>query len=140
DQYVTVVALGVETRVHIDELCPEKISSCLQYARVGDVLPELRVREIRIEGGRVRLRLSNRFKKGAAKAILTMKKGSYYAGRVVWFNPKKDIYTIILSNGVTAFVYRNNVMGYIDLSINDIVSVCVSAVHENMVTGNAVRI
>ena len=140
DQYVTVVALGVESRIYINELCPERISSCLQFTKVGDVLPELRVREIRIEGDRVRLRLTNRIKTGAPKAILSMKKGSYYAGRVVWYNPKKDIYTILLSNGVTAFVYRNNVMGFTDLSINDVVSVCVSAVLDDVVTGNAVRI
>ncbi len=140
DQYVTVVALGVEARIFINELCPERISSCLQYTRVGDVLPDLRVRGISIEGNRVKLQLTNRIKKGAVKSILSMKRGSYYIGRVVWFNPKKDLYTILLSNGVTAFVYRNNVMGFVELSINDIVSVCVSAVHDDMVTGNAVRI
>jgi len=140
DQYVTVVALGVESRIHINDLCPERISSCLQYTRVGDVLPELRIREIKINGDRVRLGLTNRMKRGAQKAILSMKKGSYYVGRVIWFNPEKDIYTIMLSNGVTAFVYRNNVMGFVDLSINDVVSVCVSAIHNDIVTGNAVKI
>ena len=72
--------------------------------------------------------------------ILSMKKGYYYRGRVVWYNRDKDLYTVHLDNGVTAFVFRSNVMGYVNLSINDIVSVCVTSIFKDKVGGNAVRI
>ena len=69
-----------------------------------------------------------------------MKKGNYYYGKVAWYNKQKDLYTIYLDNGVTAFVYRNNVMGFVDLSINDAVSVCVTTILEDKVGGNAIKL
>ena len=138
-QMITVVSLGVETRIYLHDLTRENISSCYQYVRAGDVLPECRVMGIEIMDDTVHLRLTNNRTK-APKMILSMKRGYYYRGRVTWYNEKKDMYTVYLDNGVTAFVHRKNVLGYIDLSINDIVSVCITSIFENMVGGNAVRL
>jgi len=138
-QMVTVVSLGVETRIYLHDLTRENIDSCYQLVRTGDILPECRVLDIKIKDNEVHLRLTNN-KSEAPKMILSMKRGYYYRGRVVWYNRNKDLYTVYLDNGVTAFVYRKNVIGYIDLSINDIVSVCVTSIYENKVGGNAVRL
>ena len=138
-QYVTVVSLGVETRIYLHDLTRENVTNCLEYTHVGDVLPECQVLNVEIKDNRVQLRLTNN-RSVAPKTILSMKKGNYYRGRVVWYNREKDLYTIALDNGVTAFVYSSNVMGYVQLCINDIVSVCVTSIMDNKVGGNAVKI
>ena len=139
DQFVTVVALGVETRIYLHDLTKENITSCAQYTYAGDVLPECRVLSVEVKDDRVRLRLTNN-KLEAPKMILFMKRGNYYRGRVTWFNPEKNLYTVYLDNGVTAFVYKSNVQGYRELSINDIVSVCVTSIFEETVGGNAIKL
>lgn len=139
DQFVTVVALGVETRIYLHDLTKENITSCAQYTYAGDVLPECRVLSVEVKDDRVRLRLTNN-KLEAPKMILFMKRGNYYRGRVAWFNPEKNLYTVYLDNGVTAFVYKSNVQGYRELSINDIVSVCVTSIFEETVGGNAIKL
>ena len=139
DQFITVVALGVETRIYLHDLTKENITSCAQYTYAGDVLPECRVLSVEVKDDRVRLRLTNN-KLEAPKMILFMKRGNYYRGRVTWFNPEKNLYTVYLDNGVTAFVYKSNVQGYRELSINDIVSVCVTSIFEETVGGNAIKL
>ena len=139
DQFVTVVALGVETRIYLHDLTKENITSCAQYTYAGDVLPECRVLSVEVKDDRGRLRLTNN-KLEAPKMILFMKRGNYYRGRVTWFNPEKNLYTVYLDNGVTAFVYKSNVQGYRELSINDIVSVCVTSIFEETVGGNAIKL
>ena len=139
EQFVTVVALGVETRIYLHDLTKENITSCAQYTYAGDVLPECRVLSVEVKDDRVRLRLTNN-KLEAPKMILFMKRGNYYRGRVTWFNPEKNLYTVYLDNGVTAFVYKSNVQGYRELSINDIVSVCVTSIFEETVGGNAIKL
>ena len=139
DQFVTVVALGVETRIYLHDLTKENITSCAQYTYAGDVLPECRVLSVEVKDDRVRLRLTNN-KLEAPKMILFMKRGNYYRGRVTWFNPEKNLYTVYLDNGVTAFVYKSNVQGYRELSINDIVSVCVTSIFEETVGANAIKL
>jgi len=139
DQFVTVVALGVETRIYLHDLTKENITSCAQYTYAGDVLPECRVLSVEVKDDRVRLSLTNN-KLEAPKMILFMKRGNYYRGRVTWFNPEKNLYTVYLDNGVTAFVYKSNVQGYRELSINDIVSVCVTSIFEETVGGNAIKL
>ena len=139
EQFVTVVALGVETRIYLHDLTKENITSCAQYTYAGDVLPECRVLNVEVKDDRVRLRLTNN-KLEAPKMILFMKRGNYYRGRVTWFNPEKNLYTVYLDNGVTAFVYKSNVQGYRELSINDIVSVCVTSIFEETVGGNAIKL
>ena len=136
---MTVVALGVETRIYLHDLTKENITSCAQYTYAGDVLPECRVLSVEVKDDRVRLRLTNN-KLEAPKMILFMKRGNYYRGRVTWFNPEKNLYTVYLDNGVTAFVYKSNVQGYHELSINDIVSVCVTSIFEETVGGNAIKL
>lgn len=139
NQMVTVVSLGVETRIYLHDLTRDNVSSCYQYTHVGDILPECQVLSVEAKDDKVQLRLTNNRSK-APKMILSMKKGYYYRGRVVWFNREKDLYTVHLDNGVTAFVFRNNVMSYADLSINDIVSVCITSIFKNKVGGNAVKL
>ena len=136
---VTVASLGVETRIYLHDLTRDNVRSCYQYTHVGDILPECQVLSVKAKDGIVQLRLTNN-KSQAPKMILSMKKGYYYRGRVVWYNRDKDLYTVHLDNGVTAFVFRSNVMGYVNLSINDIVSVCVTSIFKDKVGGNAVRI
>ena len=132
-------SLGVETRIYLHDLTKENITSCAQYTYAGDVLPECRVLSVEVKDDRVRLRLTNN-KLEAPKMILFMKRGNYYRGRVTWFNPEKNLYTVYLDNGVTAFVYKSNVQGYRELSINDIVSVCVTSIFEETVGGNAIKL
>ena len=139
NQMVTVASLGVETRIYLHDLTRDNVRSCYQYTHVGDILPECQVLSVKAKDGIVQLRLTNN-KSQAPKMILSMKKGYYYRGRVVWYNRDKDLYTVHLDNGVTAFVFRSNVMGYVNLSINDIVSVCVISIFKDKVGGNAVRI
>ena len=139
NQMVMVVSLGVETRIYLHDLTRDNVSSCYQYTHVGDILPECQVISVEAKDNRIQLRLTNN-RSEAPKMILSMKRGYYYRGRVVWYNLDKDLYTVHLDNGVTAFVFRKNVMSYPDLSVNDIVSVCVTGIYKDTVVGNAVKI
>ncbi len=138
DQSVNVTALGVETRIYLHDLTKENITSCIQYTFAGDILPECRIVGIKAKDGNVELRLSN-IKQEAPKMILSMKRGNYYKGRVTWYNPEGETYTVYLDNGVKAFIKKENVQSFAELSINDTVWVFVTAVFEETVIGNAIK-
>ena len=136
---IKVVSLGVETKIFLSNLTRDDISSCHQFVKNGDVLPECAVLGVEAKDGVVSLKLTNNRSK-APKMILSMKKGYYYRGRVVFYNRNKDAYTVILDNGVTAFIFRSNVISCVELSADDIVSVYVTVIFENKVGGYAVKL
>jgi len=140
DQYITVQALGVETRIYLHDLTRESISKCSEYVSPGEILPRCKILGIRVMDNKVELRLTN-LSNDMPSSFYRIKEGSYCVGRVTGYNPKLDQYLIYLGIGVTAFVYASNVVPKgTQLSINDSVNVYIRRIYNNGVIGNAIKV
>lgn len=130
-----VECLGVETRLDAYNLNNDIVENCADFVSPGDTIP-VRVRKLHVEGDHVYLTVSGRLN-DVSKAILTMRQNSYYLGYVDHFNKEKQMYTIMLKNGVSAAVRQQNVQGGLQLSNGDKVSVLVTRIMPVYVVGIA---
>jgi hypothetical protein len=69
-----------------------------------------------------------------------MRVGSNHLGTVDYFNRRNNIYSITLKEGVHASVRAQDVQGGIPLYPNDRVSVFITSVRDDYVTGIAMKI
>lgn len=140
DRYVTVMALGVETRIYLHDLTRDSISRCGEYVSAGAILPNCTVLGIKIKDNKAELRLTN-LSNDLPSSFYRIKEGSYCIGRVTGYNQELDQYLIYLGNGVTAYVYASNVVPKgTQLSINDSVNVFIRGISGNGVIGNAIKV
>ena len=141
----TVECLGVETRILSQHLSNEIVENCHDFVSPGDNIT-VRIRKLHInepeeEGGEKTVYLNVTGQINAAPAaIASMTKNSVWLGTVVAFNREKQVYTILLKNGVHASIPQKSVMGEIHLEIGDSVSVSVRQVYDNYVRGFAVKL
>lgn len=132
---VLVECLGVETRIDTYNLNNDIVENCADFVKPGDTIP-VRIRKLHVQGDHVYLTVSGRLN-DVSKAILTMRPNSYYIGHVDHYNKDKQMYTIMLKNGVSAAVRKDNVLGGLDLSNGDTVSVFVTRIMPTYVFGVA---
>ena len=132
---VLVECLGVETRIDTYNLNNDIVENCADFVKPGDTIP-VRIRKLHVQGDRVYLTVSGRLN-DVSKAILTMRPNSYYIGHVDHYNKDKQMYTIMLMNGVSAAVRKDNVLGGLELSNGDMVSVLVTRIMPTYVFGVA---
>ena len=137
EDLVIVEALGVETRIDAYNLGNGNVENCRDYVRPGDDL-KVRIKKLHVEGDRVYLTVSGRLN-DTSKNILLMKEQSTIMGIVDHYNKDKEVYTIILENGVSASVRAGQVNGEIDLAPGDRVSVLVTRIMPTYVIGYAVK-
>lgn len=139
-----VECLGVETRIDAFNLSNQPIENCRDYVHPGDTI-DVRIRKLHVDrddenphNDRVFLTVSGRLN-DATEALMTMKPHCYVAGVVDFYNRDKDLYTIMLKNGVTAVVKAQDVRGQIDLNPGDRVNVFVTTILNTHVLGMAAK-
>lgn len=133
EQNVTVVCLGVETRLdryNLTDTMP--INHCAEYCKVGDELT-VRIKKIRVDRDKdsVYLKVSGRLN-DSSQEVSKLTVGGSYMGFVDSHNKAKKLYTIILVNpqGVKVSVSESSVQGHLDLNKGDRVSVMIKEVKE----------
>ena len=140
-----VECLGVETRISNRHLSNEIVENCRDFTHSGDTLTvrirRLYVNEPEKEGGEKTVYLNVTGQIYATPSAMSfMAEGSTYKGTVISFNREKNVYTVLLKNQVHASVPQRAVPGQVHLNIGDTVSVMITKVYDNFVTGTAIKI
>ena len=135
---VLVECLGVETWIDSYNLNNEAVDNCRDFVKPGDTLP-VRIRRLYVNEDNVYLSVSGRLN-DSSKLIRMMRVRSNHLGTVDYFNRRNNIYSITLKEGVHASVRAQDVQGGIPLYPNDRVSVFITSVRDDYVTGIAMKI
>ena len=138
EEYAVVECLGVETRIDAYNLNNEIVENCNDFVVPGDTI-NVRVKKLHVGGDNVYLTVSGRLN-DPSKLINSMFVNSSYLGTVDSYNERKDLYTILLKNGVQASVRASQVEGGIELYPGDRVSVRVKDIRPTYVVGNAIKL
>lgn len=137
EENILVECAGVETRIGRADLSDHVfVDNCYDLYKPGDSIT-VRVKSLYINADTVHLSLTGRLGV-VSKLITSMKISGSYIGRIV-SAPIGRPYTALLSNGVTAAIGRDRVLGNLDLYIGDEVQVYVSNIFDNYVSGSAIK-
>lgn len=140
DNMVVVECLGIETRLDEFELSNEVVNNCNDYAKAGDILPvtitkiHLNDEPNKIPYVKVTAR-SGVFNSNLAK----IKTGNVYKGKVSHRNKLKQLYSVVLNNGVVVTIPEKSVIGGLELDRNDNVIVHIKFVKGAYITGTAYK-
>lgn len=140
DNMVVVECLGIETRLDEFELSNEVVNNCNDYAKAGDILPvtitkiHLNDEPNKIPYVKVTAR-SGVFNSNLAK----IKAGNVYKGKVSHRNKLKQLYSVVLNNGVVVTVPEKSVVGGLELDRNDNVVVHIRVVKGAYIMGTAYK-
>ena len=141
---VKAEALGIVFYIDSSDLSGlEYVMDCRDMVSPGDTLRGV-IRRITINDDtkEVAISVSPRLYdlSTTSKNLHVMKVGGLYSGKVRMYNAEKGIYTITLSNGVTASVNQKRVGGGVRLYPLDLVQVQVTEVTDTHVWGTCFKI
>ena len=122
------------------QLSNEVVNNCNDYAKAGDILPvtitkiHLNDEPNKIPYVKVTAR-SGVFNSNLAK----IKAGNVYKGKVSHRNKLKQLYSVVLNNGVVVTIPEKSVIGGLELDRNDNVIVHIKFVKGAYITGTAYK-